>query len=161
MEINNRKIIQSFIDKPIDGKLIDALIESFSDVNGAKNESWFLVFIYRKSIIREIALLSKNKDIFKGANTVVIAFAKKGPISNLVDAAFAIHNMIDTATNLGLDAYYDDEISYVFNDPTYEKLGEVCGVKEGYMCVGSISLGYALDYKLEDKFKGDVISIIL
>lgn len=161
MELNNRKIIQSFVDKPIEGKIIDKLIESFNDVSGAKNESWFLVFIYRKSIIKEIAALSGDENIFKGANTVIIVFSKKGGVTNLIDTSFAIKNMIDVANDNGLDAYFDIGIASVFNDPEFEKLGEVCGVKEGYACVGSVSVGYALDYKLEDKFSGDVFSIIL
>lgn len=161
MELNNRKIVQSFTDKPIEGKLIDKLIESFSDVNGVRNEAWFMLFVYRKSIINELAAIGENPNMFKGANVVAIAFGKKGDISNLVDTSFAINNMMNVASENDIDVYFSDEIAKVFNDPSYEKLKEVCGVKEGYVCIGSISLGYALDYKLEDKFSGDVFSIIL
>lgn len=162
MELNNRKIIQSFRgDTKVKGSVIDKLIDSFKDVNGAKKESWYLLFIYRRSIINEIAALSDNEDVFKGANTVIVVFSKKGGVSNIIDTSFAIKNMIDVAVENGLDAYFSTDIASVFNDPAYENLAEVCGVKKGYVCIGSVSVGYALDYKLEDKFSGDVFSIIL
>lgn len=141
--LKQRRSIRRFKPEQIAEKELHDLEEMATLAASARNEqAWFFVVIQKPDVLQQLAELSGRDNPFYSAPTLVVAFAKQEAIASVVDTAFAMSNMMNAAVADGLGTCYIYCMKELFNDLRYAELKTVCGVPEGYDCIGSLAVGY-------------------
>lgn len=140
--IRKRRSIRRFKAEQISDDALHDIEEAATLAASARNEqAWFFVIIQRKDILDQMAELTGRKNPFYQAPTLIAAFAKKEAIAPETDTALAMANMMYAALADGLGSCFIYCVKDLFNNPRYSQLAGVCGVPEGYACIGSLAIG--------------------
>jgi len=178
-EINKRKSVRSYLDKPVSTEDLAAIVEAG---RWAPNSGPFTISVISKAeLIQRISDLTlehmktKGSDFHKqraalpgyeplyGAPALIIVSGPADAPNTVINAAVVVENMLLQATALGLGSCFIKSISAVLNNPQNQALAEEAGIPAGSTMGCGLIVGYTDD---ETKFvantrelKGEVVYI--
>lgn len=153
--LKNRRSIRRYKEEPISSEQLEQLKELMVLAPSAMNEQpWYFAFVQNFEKKYELCHLSGSEEAFYGAPLIVLAFYRKAALTPVVDTTFALSNLMNGATALGLGTCFIYNIKGLFDE--HEELYSSFNIPEGYVCLGGVCVGVPDEEKEAPERKQDV-----
>lgn len=104
--------------------------------------SWCFTVIQNQELIDQLERMTGYQNVFSNAPTIVVAFAKVGADAAMIQTAMAMSDFAKAADEMGIHTRMVHSMKSVFNNPNHVQLRNRCNVPNGYLCIGSLAVGY-------------------
>ena len=142
----SRRSVRSFVDKPIDEKDLDTILEcGLFAANGRGLQSAMMVLV--KEVIQELSkmnaeVMGATKDPFFGAPYVIVVLADPSNRTYIEDGSLVMGNMMLAAHSLGIGSCWIHRAKQVMESERGMELKKQWGVDPSYVGIGNLILGY-------------------
>lgn len=147
--IRTRKSVRKFLDKPIEGKVLVAILEAGRLAPSASNrQEWRFVVVENTASKVKLAKAANNQSFVGEASVVIVACAvtdehemKCGQMCYPIDVAIALDHMTLAAVELGLGTCWIG----AFDE---SEVKAILGIPSDVRVVALLPLGYPYDPKI-------------
>ena len=144
----SRRSVRSFVDKPIDEKDLDAILEcGLYAANGRGLQSAMMVLVKDKEVIQELSKMNAEVmgvtfNPYYDAPTYVLVFVPADAPNGVQDASLVLENMMLAAHAQGLGSCWIHREKEIFATEEGKQMMKQWGLPEGLVGIGALALGY-------------------
>ncbi len=163
--LTSRKSCKSYLDKHVDKKLLNQVIEAgLNAPSGMNMQSPLFVVVSNDKMVSKLSKLNASimnmpGDPFYGAKDVIIVLAKKER-TYLYDGSLAMGNLLNAAFSLGLGACWIHRAKEVFEKEEGKALLKEWGINDEVEGIGFCIIGYHKEEKTKTPIKPNRVFII-
>ena len=144
----SRRSVRSFVDKPIDEKDLDTILEcGLFAANGRGLQSAMMVLVKDKEVIQELSKMNAEVmgvtfNPYYDAPTYILVFVPADAPNGVQDASLVMENMMLAAHAQGLGSCWIHREREIFATEEGKKMMQEWGLPEGLIGIAALALGY-------------------
>lgn len=147
--IKNRVSCRSYTTKKVPLSKVKQIVECGKMAPSAMNRQIANILVLRSKEyvekLRKLAIETFDKDVFYGANTMVLVYAPKDDLRCFQDCSCILENMFIAATSLNVNSCWINQVNEILNTKNGMKFKKQLGIYENAYIVGTCILGYCAD----------------
>lgn len=163
--INSRVSCREYSDKKVSPKKLAEILKAGSMAPSAKNRQIANILVLKSrgnvAKMRDLAIKEMGRDVFYGANVLVLVYAPKDDKFCYQDCSCILENMFVAANALGIQSCWINQVNDLLATPNGIKLKKKLEIPEDACIVGTCILGYAKEgvQLISKERKADFIKI--